>query len=129
MPLLNIFEVSYTVCQSTLNYFGPSPIDTVVFSPNCNGKILSGKFHGEHKLRVFPNASTGIYTIADLGSTPIEFIKIYDRLGREISAQGRIFIFEDEVRLDLDNLTLGIYIVHVRIVNTELTKRLVLVGS
>lgn len=73
--------------------------------------------------RIFPNPSTGKFTIENFNSYNIEDIKIYNQLGE------LIFISNDEVNLDLTAYPNGVYTVQILLKTKELVTKKVAVSK
>ena len=81
--MMYFFEVGYSVCESNLQYEGPSPLDSVVFSPNCNGDFLSTKNKEQIDFAVFPNPCSNSVNFNFEKSSQIA-IRIFDARGQEV---------------------------------------------
>ena len=107
-----LFEYSYSTCTSHLYYSGPSPIDSITFSPDCNGEILSDNEIELANFNLYPNPA-GDFLRVDFpdNNQVLEAIVFYDLRGRIILSKSG---FDIEKGIDISNLPRGLYVVRGR---------------
>lgn len=107
MPKMYIFEVSYEVCTSNLYYFGPSSIDSLTFSVNCDGQILSSQNRKLPEFNLYPNPSTS-YTILSTEENQTGTVKIRNLAGQLLETHQ---MYHQSIRLDTSTFSKGVYFV------------------
>lgn len=128
LPLMYLFENSYVVCESSLQYIGPSPIDSLVFSPDCNGEILSTNDVDERSFTVHPNPSTGLFNIGIFSTAPVDRILIYDLLGNEVVSND-LERTSAGFSVNLLGKAPGIYLARIESAGRIYTQRLILLNE
>lgn len=113
---------------------GLTAIDQVFLYPDCDG-LLDPRPLGEtfEELVIYPNPNSGLFSIgydSELWGRQLLNVDIYDLQGRRIlSSSIRMDPFADEIRLDLQSLPQGEYIIHVKGDNIEYTDRFMIQKS
>lgn len=125
MPILAPFEEIYQVCGSTLNYFGPSPIDSLTFSPNCNGEILSVENRELLEFNIYPNPSSDHIniTLDGIHSGTINIINLSGQILQTHQMNG------ETLRIDTSELSKGLYFVSLKTASARAIRKVVVAGS
>lgn len=111
IPKMYMFENGYETCTSQLYYSGPSPIDSITFSPNCSGEILSTSYIELENLNVYPNPATDFLHIS---SDKVNIMSgvIFNAVGKKVIS----FSIKNQVgKVDVGRLNPGIYFVIVQL--------------
>ena len=119
LPKLYTFENGYETCTSHLYYSGPSPIDSITFSPDCNGEILSTRQVELADFNVFPNPASETLNIS-LNDGKAESGTIYDSLGKRVKF---FSVKSQEIQVDVHELNPGIYFVKIQLENGQILVR------
>ncbi|MCZ4409158.1 T9SS type A sorting domain-containing protein [Cryomorphaceae bacterium 1068] len=126
LPLMFMFEVQYRVCSSELFYTGPSAIDTIYYSPNCEGGFLSSVHESVEKIAVYPNPSDGTVNVQLSANVQIESLLVVDVMGRVVLRDNYFQGGEDLYELDLTSLKAGIYTIIIHKKDRAYSSRIVL---
>ncbi len=117
-----IFEVGYTLCESSLYYTGPSPIDTIIFSPDCNGEILSVQNNKElPDFKLYPNPSNSFVNL-DFDGLVSGQVKIINLAGQTLQTH---LMTDKTLRLDTSELAKGVYFVSLETEDGTAIKKMV----
>jgi hypothetical protein len=125
-PKMELFETGYDVCSSELYYSGPSIIDSISFSPNCEGGFLSSRNQSQSRIRVYPNPSDGNVKI-QLPETHSEAsIILVDVFGNILWQESVSLQDGKSYGLSLGFLSQGVYFINVRTRTKNFSSRLIL---
>lgn len=95
---------------------------------NIDDFVISGTLSSENfelnNVFVYPNPSNGIFNIS-LGNLQPTRIEVYDLTGKKVFAKNEIAISNFETKIDLSNLTQGIYFVKIIDNNQSTVKRII----
>jgi hypothetical protein len=90
--------------------------------------VISGTLSSENfelnNVFVYPNPSKGIFNIS-LGKLQPTGIEVYDLTGKKVYAKNEIAISNFETKIDLSNVTQGIYFVKIIDNNQSTVKRII----
>ncbi len=118
-PKIHMFENYYETCTSHLYYSGPSPIDSITFSPNCDGEILSVNQIEKGTFQVYPNPAIETMHIS-LQNANAKSGSIYNALGEFLNS---FTIKSQEIHVDVHELNPGIYFLKVQLENGQILVR------
>jgi hypothetical protein len=95
---------------------------------NVDDFVISGTLSSENfelnNVFVYPNPSRGIFNIS-LGNLQPTEIEVYDLMGKKVYAKKEITISNFETKIDLSNVTQGIYFVKIIDNNQSTVKRII----
>ena len=95
---------------------------------NIDDFVISGTLSSENfelnNVFVYPNPSKGIFNIS-LGNLQPTEIEVYDLMGKKVYAKKEITISNFETKIDLSNVTQGIYFVKIKDNNQSTVKRII----
>ena len=86
-------------------------------------QVLSTKEMLSNQFNLFPNPATDLVTISNQENIAVKQIKIYDLTGKLIDTQN--FEKKSEIQLTVDNLTQGIYMLHLQTNEGVAVKKLI----
>ena len=95
---------------------------------NVDDFVISGTLSSENfelnNVFIYPNPSKGVFTIS-VGNLQPTGIEVYDLTGKKVFAKNEIAISNFETKIDLSNLTQGIYFVKIIDNNQSTVKRII----
>jgi photosystem II stability/assembly factor-like uncharacterized protein len=95
---------------------------------NVDDFLISGTLSSENfelnNVFVYPNPSRGIFNIS-LGNLQPTEIEVYDLTGKKVYTKKEITISNFETKIDLSNVTQGIYFVKIKDNNQSTVKRII----
>lgn len=95
---------------------------------NIDDFVISGTLSSENfelkNVFIYPNPSKGVFTIS-VGNLQPTGIEVYDLTGKKVFAKNEITILNFETKIDLSNLTQGIYFVKIIDNNQSTVKRII----
>jgi len=95
---------------------------------NVDDFVISGTLSSENfelnNVFVYPNPSKGIFNIS-LGNLQPTEIEVYDLTGKKVYTKKEITISNFETKIDLSNVTQGIYFVKIKDNNQSTVKRII----
>ena len=124
-PILGANAISHLADQpgyyqvQITNDFGCSSISGDYFLD-----IVSNGEHFINQTVIFPNPSTGLFTVSFAETIESGHLSVYDNVGRIIKKQNLINL--DEIKIDLNGASSGIYTVEVKVENQYFYQQLVL---
>jgi hypothetical protein len=122
MPKMYVFEVSYEVCNSNLHYIGPSPIDSLTFSLNCDGQILSTQHNKLLEFNLYPNPGSSHITITTSATILSGILKVVNITGQTLDTHT---INGQSIRVDTSTLKSGMYFVILETGELRAVKKLI----
>ncbi|NEN22529.1 T9SS type A sorting domain-containing protein [Cryomorpha ignava] len=112
-PKMYMFENNYKTCTSQLNYIGPSPIDSITFSPDCNGEILSTSHMELINFNIYPNPVSDKLHISLPAGVAISG-SIYNAVGMQVLDFSFV---NSQTQVDIRKLEVGTYFVKIELEN------------
>lgn len=73
---------------------------------------------------IYPNPSKGIYNISFANNQP-ESIEVYEVTGKKVYFNNKLDFTEANIKLDLTNLSTGIYFIKIQVQDKQIVKRII----